>query len=70
MEKIETTQIDAIFDALSNGHSGISRKNLEKRATKKIDAPWRFLKVPHMYSLVCTETSSVREGVGTRGWII
>ena len=35
---------------------------------KKIDAPLWFLKVSHMYSLVCTETSSVREGVGTRGW--
>ena len=45
----------------------IWKKLLKKKLN--FDAPWRFLKVSHMYSLVCTETSSVREGVGTRGWI-
>ena len=42
MGKIETTQIDAVFDALSNGHSGISGKNLDKKLLKKktnLDAP-------------------------------
>ena len=33
------------------------------------DASSQFLKVSRMYSLVCTETSSVREEVCTRGWI-
>ena len=62
-KKIENKQIDAFFDALLNGHSGISGKILDIFFHKKnIDAPWRFLKVSHMYSLVCTETSSVREG--------
>ena len=35
MEKIETTQVDAVFDALSNGHSGISGENLDQKLPPK-----------------------------------
>ena len=34
------------------------------------DASSQFLKVSRIYSLVCTETSSVREKVCTRGWMV
>ena len=48
MEKIETTQIDAVFDALSNGYSHISGKNLYKKIQKKriLTLPRKFLRCP------------------------
>ena len=68
-KKIEATRLDVVFDALSNGYSGISGKNLENFFLQK-NKFWRPLAiskgVPHAFSRVYRNLECARGGVHSR----